>query len=212
MTEISQAILRSGFGLAVFATVTAGLIATTHSVTADRITQAQKLAQTKALRDIIPDSYHDNAFLEDAISLPADPLLGNKEEAEAYLSRQNGQVNAVLIPFLAPDGYSGDIRLIAGINTQGELIGVRVLAHQETPGLGDKIESKKSDWIHQFNGKSLTQPEIAQWKVIKDGGQFDQLTGATITPRAVVKSVQKALEYFDKHQAELLMNPRNEHP
>ncbi len=208
MNEVTKAILNSSIGLAVFAAVTAGLIAVTQVATADKIQLERKKAQTRALREIVPDTYHDNDFLADAITLPSDTLLGPTNETQGYPSRLKGQTNGILLPFTAPDGYSGEIRLIAGINLNGEIIGVRVLGHQETPGLGDKIEVKKSDWIHQFNGKSLTNPVPDGWKVLKDGGQFDQMTGATITPRAVVKSIERTLRYFEKHKATLVATPK----
>jgi len=107
-----------------------------------------------------------------------------------------GEPVALVIEALAPDGYSGTIRLLVGINIDGSLGGVRVVAHRETPGLGDAIEEERSDWILGFTGKSLQDPPLQKWAVKKDGGAFDQLTGATITPRAVVKAVRQALLYY----------------
>ena len=110
----------------------------------------------------------------------------------------------MLLRAVAPDGYSGSIQLLVAVLADGSLAGVRVLAHKETPGLGDKIELKKSPWIQSFTGKSLQNPDEAGWGVKKDKGQFDQFAGATITPRAVVKAVHHALQYFDAHRGELL--------
>ena len=108
------------------------------------------------------------------------------------------------IPATAPDGYSGNIDIITGVYRNGEVAGVRVVSHQETPGLGDKIELKKSDWVLAFNGKSLGAPSYERWTVKKDKGVFDQLTGATITPRAVTKAVRNTLDYYRNNKADLL--------
>ena len=130
-------------------------------------------------------------------------LLGTDETMTVYRARQGTQSVAVLFPVVAPDGYSGDIRLLVGIQANGELAGVRVLNHRETPGLGDAIETRRSDWIKQFAGLSLNAPPASAWKVRKDGGEFDQFAGATITPRAVIKAVRKALVFFEQNQATL---------
>ena len=122
----------------------------------------------------------------------------------AYIATLRGQPSAVILQVTAPDGYSGAIHLLVGIKAGGQLAGVRVLRHKETPGLGDKIELSKSPWVKSFDNKSLANPGADGWAVKKDGGKFDQFAGATITPRAVVKAVHQALQYFDQHQAELL--------
>ena len=132
-------------------------------------------------------------------------LLGPlPDSAVIYRARNNGEVSAVILPVVAPDGYTTNIDMIVGIRKDGTLAGVRVVAHRETPGLGDKIEKRKSDWIHTFDGLSLQSPTADQWSVKKDGGAFDQFTGATITPRAVVRSVKDALMFFDTHRDLLL--------
>jgi electron transport complex protein RnfG len=113
-------------------------------------------------------------------------------------------VVAVILPVTAPDGYSGTIELIVGVNRDGTVAGVRALQHRETPGLGDKVDVKKSDWVLDFNGHSLGQPPEEQWTVKKDGGVFDTFTGATITPRAVTAAVKRGLLYFDAHRESLL--------
>ena len=118
----------------------------------------------------------------------------------AYRARYRGAPAAVVLAPVAPDGYSGKIRLIVGIQYSGVLSGVRVVSHQETPGLGDKIDVRRSDWIKSFAGLSLRDPQQADWRVRRDGGVFDQFTGATITPRAVVAAVRRSLEYFDTHK------------
>lgn len=136
-------------------------------------------------------------------------LLGNIDEQDQIrLAIKEGNVAAVLLPAVNPNGYTTDIRMIVGIQPNGDLAGVRVIEHRETPGLGDKIDRKKSDWILSFNGKSLENTADSLWAVKKDGGEFDQFTGATITPRAVVTSVKQALEFFQQHKGELLSQSR----
>jgi len=122
------------------------------------------------------------------------------------------QLVAIIAAPTAPDGYNGSIKLLVAIRQNGDLMGVRVVAHQETPGLGDAIDSNKSNWIYSFNGRSLNNPELIDWKVKRDGGHFDQFTGATITPRAVVKMVLKTLQYYQANQTTLASNaiPPNE--
>ncbi|MBE9559884.1 MAG: electron transport complex subunit RsxG, partial [Proteobacteria bacterium] len=130
-------------------------------------------------------------------------ILSTKEETLAYRARKNSQNVAVVFTSVAPNGYNGSIRLLVGINADGSLSGVRVVKHRETPGLGDVVEISRSDWILGFDNKSLSDPDTRGWKVKRDGGVFDQFTGATITPRAVVKAVHNALLYFDKNQGML---------
>jgi electron transport complex protein RnfG len=125
----------------------------------------------------------------------------------AYRARQGGRPVAVILRFAAIDGYNGPIHLLAGIEADGRLAGVRVLSHRETPGLGDAIEAAKSDWVYSFAGKSLGSPPAAGWAVERDGGVFDQFTGATITPRAIVEAVQRALAYHGSHRDALFEAP-----
>lgn len=108
---------------------------------------------------------------------------------------------------IAPDGYSGRITLLVAIDQSGKLIGVRVTEHKETPGLGDAIDTNKSDWIHIFKDKSLQNPVEENWRVRRDNGEFDQITSATITSRAVVKATYNALRYFEQHKDTLLRTP-----
>ena len=204
MTELGRAILRGAIGLSIFAVVTAGLIAITQLGTAERIEIAKKRAKAKALLEIVPATEHDNDLLETSIELPPDPLLGTKEVTKAYIAKFNNAPVVVILPFTSADGYTGNIYAIAGIKPDGSLKGVRITEHKETPGLGDRIEQRKSSWVLGFNDKSLKNPDEDDWKVNKDGGTFDQLTGATITSRAVVGGVKKALQYFHIHRQRLL--------
>ena len=199
-----QSIMRAVIGLSLFAIVTAGLIAVTQVGTKDIILEQIKKARSKALLEIVPLSEHNNDMLTDSFWLEATESLGLGVRSEAFIAKQDGVPTTLILPVVAPDGYSGPIRLIVGIDVAGTLKGVRVIKHKETPGLGDKIDLKKSDWILSFEGKSLLNTPSDQWQVKKDGGEFDQLTGATITPRAIVKAVHQALSYFRDHQSTLL--------
>jgi len=204
MSAMRDAIIRNAIGLGIFAVVTAGLIALTQTLTSDRIEAQQREARASALREIIPTHAHDNDMLADTFLLPAEPGLGHQTPREGWRARRDGEVIGIIMPVVAPEGYSGDIHLLVGIDRQGELLGVRVTSHRETPGLGDKIELRKDDWILDFEGRSLDNPEPEGWQVVKDGGEFDQFSGATITPRAVVRAVRRALTVFSEHRDALL--------
>jgi electron transport complex protein RnfG len=189
--------IRNSLLLAIFALVTALILAATYNSTADRIAAAERLNAQKALLQIVPLSRHNNDLLTDISAIDEShwQALGLKNGGDIHLAKQDGQTVAIIIPAIAPDGYSGDIKMIIGVNVDGSIAGVRILSHTETPGLGDKIDLKKSDWITSFDGKSLTNPVESNWAVVKDGGEFDQLTGATITPRAVINQIKRALQF-----------------
>jgi len=192
-------ILISTLFLFVFAVTGSGLVAVTHDGTAARIADNQRRALLKSLNELVPAAAYDNDIYTDILYVHDTELLGSDEPVPVYRARKGGwPVAAVLAP-LAPDGYNGNIKLLVAIKLDGSLAGVRVLQHLETPGLGDQIEADRSDWILGFAGKSLGKPAPDQWKVRRDGGAFDQFTGATITPRAVVKAVKKALLYYKAH-------------
>lgn len=210
LPEISRSMLKNSLVLGLFAVVTVGLVALTQLGTAQRIAEAERAARNRALSELLPAGSYDN-HLQDAVRVLRDPLLGSEGDNPAYLASLGGQPTAVILQVSAPDGYSGSILLLVGIQANGQLAGVRVIRHKETPGLGDKIELAKSPWVRAFDGKSLAQPDESGWAVKKDGGEFDQFAGATITPRAVVKAVHHALQYFDAHRAELLMPLENPH-
>ena len=201
MQILGQSISRNSMLLGMFALGTTLLISATFLLTKDRIAVEQRKAEEKALLEIVPASRHDNSMLDDTIAVDASTEgLNLRDEKQIYLARQNGKAVAAVIPVLAPDGYSGDISLIVGVNIDGTVAGVRALKHKETPGLGDKVDLKKSDWVLGFNGSSLGNPALAQWAVKKDNGHFDQFTGATITPRAVVAATLRALQYAQAHR------------
>lgn len=199
--EIRRSMLRNSLVLGLFAIVTVGLVAFTQQSTAERIAQAERQARIDALAQILPAGSYDNDLLASQREL-RHALLGPRP-VTAWIATREGQPAAVILQATAPDGYSGAIQLLIGVHSDGRLSGVRVIGHRETPGLGDKIELAKNRWILGFDGKSLQQPGESGWAVKKDGGQFDQFAGATITPRAVVKAVHQALQYFDAHRDEL---------
>ncbi len=202
---LSKSISKNSLLLGAFALVTTAVLAFTAEFTKERIAHAERKAQQKALFEIVPRNTHDNDMLVDTIDVPKDAWagLGLKSGGEIYVARHVDETIAVIIPAVAPDGYSGDIRMLMGINADGSIAGVRVLDHHETPGLGDKIEIKKTPWILAFNGKSSSTTAPSRWKVKKDGGDFDQFAGATITPRAVVNQIRRVLEFVDSHRDEL---------
>ena len=174
----------SGTVLALFAAVTSIAIGWTYLSTKNQIDFEVRRAEARQLLEIFPPGTHDNDMVDDTFTLEAEtPLLGIREERQGYRVRQNGAVIGVILPATARDGYSGDIRALVGIRRDGTVAGIRVVAHRETPGLGDKVDIRKSDWVTDFNQRSLTDPNLTGWNVKKDGGVFDQFTGATVTPR-----------------------------
>lgn len=207
---LGRSISKNSAILTAFAAITAGLIAFTFQSTQARITDAERRAAQRALFEIVPQSRHDNDLLGDTIILSPNEAakLNMPEPVRIHVARRGSEPIAFIIPTTATDGYSGDIRLIVGVNLDGTLAGVRVLSHKETPGLGDKIELNKNNWILGFDGKSLVNPIQEKWRVKKDGGEFDQFAGATITPRAVVNQVKNVLQYVDAHREELLLQAR----
>ena len=202
LPEISRSMVKNSLVLAAFAAITVAVVAITQQSTETRIAEAERAAQIRALAEILPTDTYDNALLDSVIYLN-EPLLGHRKDTPAYIASLNGEPAAIIMQASAPDGYSGTISMLIGIMADGTLSGVRVIQHKETPGLGDAIELAKSAWIMQFNGKSLNNPNERGWAVKKDQGEFDQFAGATITPRAVVAAVHKALTYFDQHHTEL---------
>ncbi|VAX11057.1 Electron transport complex protein RnfG [hydrothermal vent metagenome] len=188
--------------LAGFATLAASLLVMGNISTRDTIELRLAEDLQASLNQVLPESLHDNNLLNNRIS-----IQHKNHEVIAYQGIKNNQTSAVAYG-ISGQGYAGEINLIMAVNSKGEILGVRVLSHAETPGLGDKIEAEKDDWIFSFNGLSLSQLSEDQWKVKKDGGKFDQFSGATITPRAVVKAVKQGLNLFSLHRAELLaINP-----
>ena len=194
--NIVRNMIISALALAIFAIAGTFLVSYTFDNTVDRIKENQRLALLKSIHVLIPSTAHDNDIFTDIIKVQNKALLGSKKPVNIYRARKNNEPIAVIINSIAPDGYNGNIELLVAINYNGSLTGVRVSHHKETPGLGDAIEERRSDWITKFKNLSLTNPDKKGWAVKRDGGQFDQFTGATITPRAIVKAVYNTLRYY----------------
>lgn len=189
-------IVHSTLLLVAFAVVGTGLVAMTYEATQGRIAANARQTLLFKIRGLIPAERYDNDLLQDTVEVLAPEALGIPTPSTVYLARKAGEPVAAILTPVAPDGYAGPIQLIVAVYYDGTLAGARVLAHAETPGLGDYIEENRSPWIQGFSGRSLDSPPPERWKVKRDGGVFDQRTGATMTPRAVVKAVRKTLEYF----------------
>ena len=196
----------AGTILFLFAVAGVGLVALVHHQTVDRIVANEREALLRELTALVPADTIDNDIVSDAVTVSAPERLGSKETL-VYLGRKEGKAVAAVFTTVVPNGYSGPIKLLVAVLADGTLGGVRVVSHKETPGLGDKVEERKSDWIHSFDGKSLENPLLAKWGVKKDGGIFDQFTGATITPRSIVNAVKNTLLYFRDQGASLFHPP-----
>ena len=181
--------------LAGFSIFGVALVAVTEQVTRERIAANERAYTLRSLDEILPPESRNNEMFTDTITVTDPELLGSDQPVTVYRARLDGRPVAAILRITTPNGYSGPIRLLVGIFDDGRVAGVRVVGHRETPGLGDAIESDRSDWILDFAGRSLGDPPEAGWSVKRDGGVFDQFTGATITPRAVVEAVRAALEY-----------------
>lgn len=199
----ARKVFLGGVGLAIFGLLASALVAVTYHYSKDRIAAAERERFLALLHVLVPPNKHDNDMYKDRVTLQFTGANKKTDSFTVYRARKARQPVAAIFDVVAPDGYSGAIRLLVAIRNTNEVIGVRVVSHQETPGLGDYIEIEKSNWIYVFNEKSLTNPSPEQWRVKKDGGAFDQVTGATITPRAIVKTVNRTLGYFASHKAEV---------
>ncbi len=200
MSLLTRNMLRSAFLLALVAVIGTTLLAGIHALTRDRIAAQERRVVLEQLNQVLPGSEYDNALHEDVIEIRDYSYFKHDEPFLVYRARKQGRPVAVVLNLVTADGYNGDIRLLVAIRVNGLIAGVRVIAHRETPGLGDPVERARSDWVLGFDGRSLTDPGQKDWAVRRDGGIFDQFTGATITPRAVVEAVQAALEFFAAQQ------------
>jgi electron transport complex protein RnfG len=194
---------KTALTLIAFAFVGTAMLAYIYNITRAPIEASEKEARLALFKQILPEDTYDNDLLKQTINIAPNPLLGNLIASEANIATRNNQPAGVILEAIAHDGYSGDIKLLIAIRADGSISGVRVLAHKETPGLGDYIDIAHGDWIKLFNNESVEKTPATQWLVKKDGGQFDYMVGATITPRAVVKAVHKALQYFEENKATL---------
>ena len=199
MNKAYLQILISGLFLWIFAVVGTSLVAVTETTTKTRIAENERIVLLRNLNALLPAGKFDNDITSDTALVPSAKLLGTEQPGIVYRARLNGQPVAAIFNSVAPNGYSGKIYLLVGVYADGSVAGVRAVKHSETPGLGDAIETQKTSWIFGFNNKSLDNPPLSKWRVKRDGGEFDQFTGATITPRAVVQAVKNTLLYYQQN-------------
>lgn len=201
--------LRTAAILFVFVILFTGLLSAAYLWTKPAIEASAAEEKMKLVDEVLPRSEYDNALLSDTLTLPPTPELGLDEPTTLYRARMDGQPVALVFEAVAPDGYAGKIRLLIALRADGTVAGVRVTQHKETPGLGDYVDPKKdknkiAPWIGQFAGLSLATVSDPGWRVKKDHGRFDYYAGATVTPRAVVKAVHKAVKWADSQRDRLL--------
>ena len=200
--------VRTAVILFLFVVTFTGLLSGAYLWTLPTIEAAASEEKMKLINEVLPAENYDNDLLKDALQIAATPALGQDGASTAYVARKGGRTSAVVLEAIAPDGYAGKIRLLIALDADGALLGVRVTQHKETPGLGDYIEPKKDKnkerpWITQFNDLKPAATEDREWKVKKDGGRFDSVAGATVTPRAVIKAVRKAAVYVAENRETL---------
>jgi len=200
---IIKKMARTATILTLFAILGAWLVAYSFEITKEQIKANERAALLRNLNALIPTDSYDNQLFKDTRQIQNEAFLGTPEPVMIYRARKGEKPIASIILPIAPNGYNGRIQLLIGINYEGSLLGVRVLSHKETPGLGDNIELRRSNWILNFKGRSLTNPNKTGWAVKRDGGIFDQFTGATITPRAIVKAVHKTLTFYQQYRDEI---------
>ena len=189
------AMRKAGLSLAIFALISAVFVAVTHQLTKDKIIENQAMLLMLALNEVVSTDRYDNDLANSKIILKSQDT-GFAKDTHIYLATLKGVPSTAIFEVTTLKGYSGAITLLVGINAKDHtLSGVRIVEHKETPGLGDKMETRKTNWVLAFNGKSLNNPSMSGWQVKKDGGDFDQFTGATITPRAIVNAVKTTLIY-----------------
>lgn len=201
--ELWQKMLRAARLLSIYTVIGVGILLLVKQLTSEPIQTAEKQVLLETINQLLPSEEYDNNLLKDTIEVTAPKYLHTQDPVTVYRARKNGEPVALILTTHAPDGYSGDIKIMLAVYEDGRIAGVRVLKHKETPGLGDQIELKKSNWILGFNGLKLRDNNNALWAVRKDGGGFDQFTGATITPRAVIKAVKNALMFIQDKGAKL---------
>ncbi len=207
MSQASRSVLRGALLLSAIGLLASGLLAGVNLLTAERIAEAERQAQLRALAAVLPPERYDNDPLTDTVQVTAPFWLGSDRALAIRRARLDGRIVVLALQTVAPDGYNGDIHLLLGIDRDGRLTGVRVERHRETPGLGDRIEAGRGDWIERFAGLGLGRPPSERWAVRKDGGEFDQFAGATITPRAVVRAVHRSLLFVERHGPSLYAAP-----
>ena len=204
--EMHKSVFITGWLLAVTALIGTGMMIMVNWHSKPFIMKNERETLLRTLNSVLPANIYNNDILNDTVNLTDKQYLGSDEPAIIYRARNDNKPAAAALKIIAPNGYSGEIILLVGIHYSGQITGVRVIKHRETPGLGDNIEIQRSNWIMSFDGKSLNSPKESQWKVKRDGGYFDQFTGATITPRAIVGAVHKALIFFKNNRDRIFSN------
>jgi electron transport complex protein RnfG len=199
--------LRAGAWLALLLALGAIGLVLLEETLRPALQRQERARQLRPMQEILPARTWDEDLLADPVLLTDRELLGTAEPVPVYRARRAGQTEAVLFAVTAPQGYGGEIRRLVAVDAQGRLLGVRALAHRETAGLGDMIETRRSDWIERFKGRSLADPPLTRWAIGAEGGDFDAWTGATVTSRAVVAAVRDALRLVERHRAELFGEP-----
>jgi electron transport complex protein RnfG len=204
---LARSVYRNALILGAFALVSIGLNAIFNHITKDKIKAEMQAKLARTLGELVPASQYNNDVYHDCVIIEAGEQLGHREPTRFYRMTKDGEPVATVFTLTAPDGYNGNIELLIGIYHDDSIAGISVIQHNETPGLGDKIEPRKSNWLQQFKGLSLTNTPSEQWKVKKDGGQFDAFTGATITPRAVLKAIERGLSFYQSHKSIIFSSP-----
>jgi len=174
--------------------------------TQSRVEQQEQRLVEQQLMAVLGDVPHSNVIVDDKFILRTSSAP-DTSTTTVYRARNNGNSVAAVYDTATPEGYGGIIRMLVGIDFQQSITGVRIVAHRETPGLGDGIDLEKSDWIRGFDNLSLEIVDSSDWQVKKDGGRFDQFTGATITPRAVVNRIHDILLIHQKHSERIFTQP-----
>ena len=190
----------------IFGVFFASLLEFVHSGTNPIILQSEAEAKERLLLQVISKDLYNNELIDSFIEIQPDEKLKNKKPIKGYIAKKNNEVTAVVIETRAPEGYSGEIKILVGIDIKGNILGTRVIKHQETPGLGDYIDIAKSDWIDNFTYSSLENTLQSEWAVTKDQGKFDYMSGATITARAVVSAINEALNFFKENKLKMGIN------
>ncbi len=207
---MSDSVVKNGVTLAAIAAICTALVATTYHLTKDRIAANEQAFLEQKLAPVLSGITFEGSISESKRVIEAPHDLPGREDALIYRVYSDSEPVAALFAVTAPDGYAGPVRILLGIDVNGTVTGLRILEHRETPGLGDKIEESKSDWVYQFNGKSLGNPDVDEWYIRRDGGEFDQLSGASVTPRAVINAVRETLLYFETHREQVFAIDEND--
>ena len=202
-----RSVIKTGLTLAGIAAICTALVAATYHATRDRIIANEKALLEQSLQPALSGIFYDSGVTESRLVLEPPHELPGSGPAIIYRVYAENEPVAALFVVTARDGFSGPIRILLGVDSDGSVTGLRILEHRETPGLGDRIDSARSNWVFQFDGRSLGDPDVGSWFLRVDGGEFDQLTGASVTPRAVIKAVRDTLLYFEAHREEIFALP-----